>query len=87
MSEIDAQPLCLTDEEIISLTGRRRRLPQREALQQMGVEFIVRPDGSLAVDRLAYQVRVGLRPLAAMRQARLPQVRVEGLNPGRNRAP
>jgi hypothetical protein len=83
----DAPPLCLTVEEIQSLTDRHRRPAQRDVLTQMGIEFIVRPDGSLAVDRLAYQLRVGLRPAGGMRQARQPQVRTEGLNPGRNRAP
>lgn len=41
--------MFLLPEEIVELTGRKTRSKQREALQQMGIEHRVRPDGTLAV--------------------------------------
>lgn len=43
--------IFLTQEELIELTGRRRRDSQLRALRFMGLEHKVRPDGSLAVLR------------------------------------
>lgn len=41
--------MFLTKAQLIELTGRKRRDAQRSALNYMGVEHRVRPDGSLAV--------------------------------------
>lgn len=43
--------LCLEQSEIISLTGKRRFSAQRTALNSMGIEYHVRPDGSPAIIR------------------------------------
>jgi hypothetical protein len=41
----------LTPEEVASLTGKQRGDAQRRALNFMGVEYKVRPDGSIAILR------------------------------------
>ncbi len=43
--------ICLTYEEIFELTGRKHCDAQRTALVRMGIDHIVRPDGSLVVSR------------------------------------
>ena len=49
--------MWLTSEEVESLTKYKQAQKQREALNQMGVNHVVRPDGSHPVDRLS-KVRV-----------------------------
>ena len=39
----------LTSEEVESLTKYKQPTKQREALNQMGVNHVVRPDGSIVV--------------------------------------
>jgi len=39
----------LTPEELYELTHRKQKTSQRTALNQMGIEYKVRPDGSIAV--------------------------------------
>lgn len=46
-------PVCLTVEELIALTGRRRPSAQRRALRYMAIDHKQRPDGSLVVLRTA----------------------------------
>jgi hypothetical protein len=43
--------LFLTDEEVRALTDRRARKSQVIALNSMGIEHRVRPDGSVAILR------------------------------------
>lgn len=43
--------LFLTVDEIISLTGKKRRPAQVRALRFMGIEHKTRPDGSLIISR------------------------------------
>lgn len=43
--------LCLTSDEIIELTHRKKYTKQREALNKLGIEHRVRPDGTIAVLR------------------------------------
>jgi hypothetical protein len=43
--------IVLSYDELVELTGRRRRDAQLIALKYMGIEHRVRPDGSLAVLR------------------------------------
>lgn len=43
--------MFLTDQEILALTNKSKRLAQRRALERMGIEFIRRPDGSFVVLR------------------------------------
>lgn len=41
--------MFMSHEEIIELTGKRKKAQQFRALQAMGIEFKVRPDGHLVV--------------------------------------
>jgi hypothetical protein len=41
--------MFLTDDEVISLTGRKRRDAQVKALRYMGIEHRTRADGSVVV--------------------------------------
>jgi hypothetical protein len=43
--------MFLEEADIRALTKRRQRKLQREALAQMGIQHIVRPDGSLLVSK------------------------------------
>ena len=43
--------LCLTPLEICHITGRKRRPSQIRTLRFMGIEYRVRPDGSILVSR------------------------------------
>jgi hypothetical protein len=43
--------MFLTDEEIVELTKKRRRVSQRQVLNALGIVHKVRPDGSLVVAR------------------------------------
>lgn len=43
--------ICLTSDELSELTGRVRPSAQAKALNAMGIDHMVRPDGSLAVYR------------------------------------
>ena len=43
--------MFLTDEELIFLTGKKRRPSQAEALNSMGIEHRVRADGHIIVLR------------------------------------
>lgn len=47
--------MFLTREEIIELTGRKRKDAQLAALRFMGIEHRVRPDGSIAILRAHVQ--------------------------------
>ena len=44
--------LCLTDEEVIALTGKRRHDAQVRELRTMGIEHRIRGDGSPMVLRV-----------------------------------
>lgn len=60
--------MFLTEEEICALTGVRRRQRlvryelQRQVLVQMGIPFLVRPDGSLVLLREAVLQLLGASP-------------------------
>lgn len=56
MSEI-----FLTSEELVELTGFRRSSSQKNALRMMGVNFLIRPDGSLVVSRRNVEELLGAR--------------------------
>jgi len=43
--------LFLDDEEVIRLTGRKKRNAQVIALRYMGIEHKIRPDGAVIVSR------------------------------------
>lgn len=43
--------ICLSNDEIYDLTHRKKYSAQRRALNKMGVDFKVRPDGTVAVLR------------------------------------
>ncbi len=44
-------PLLLTREEVQEITHRKHQKRQSEVLRLLGVNHLVRPDGSLAVSR------------------------------------
>ncbi len=46
-------PLHLSDDELLSLTHRRRPSAQARALKAMAVPYRLRPDGTLLVGRQA----------------------------------
>lgn len=52
--------MFLDDEEIVQLTGRKRRLGQSRALKFMGIEHRIRPDGSVAVSRAHVEQVLGV---------------------------
>lgn len=56
MSEI-----FLTSDELVELTGRRRSSAQKNALRMMGVDFLIRPDGTLVVSRRNVEELLGVR--------------------------
>lgn len=63
-------PLHLTDDELLSLTHRRRPSAQARALQAMGVPYRTRPDGTLLVGRIAAErALTGPAPAEPQRQA------------------
>ena len=43
--------ICLTRDELIELTGRKRKSEQVRALAEMGIPYRMRPDGTPAVLR------------------------------------
>lgn len=43
--------ICLTNDEIVNITHRKKYSKQREALNSMGYNFTVRPDGTICVLR------------------------------------
>ena len=51
--------ICLTDEEIAEVTGRKHRDAQRTGLARLGIEHLVRPDGSLVVSREHFEEVLG----------------------------
>jgi hypothetical protein len=51
--------LVLTADEVAELTGRVRRSAQVKALQFMGIEHRIRPDGSVAVLRSCVEKVLG----------------------------
>lgn len=53
--------MFLTREEIIELTGRKRKDAQAKALVMMGIEHKVRPNGTLAVLRSHVEQALGSR--------------------------
>lgn len=51
--------ICLSRDELFDLTHRKKHSAQRRALNQMGVDFKVRPDGTVAVLReLAFSTKI-----------------------------
>ena len=46
--------LCLTYEEIKEVTGKAKYSAQFRALQLMGIDSTLRPDGTVLVDREIY---------------------------------
>lgn len=53
------RPIYLTQEELQGVTGRKQYAAQVRALNEMGIDFRIRPDGSPLVSRLAYEVALG----------------------------
>lgn len=62
----------LSDAEIIELTNRKQRPKQIEALHKMGVRFLVRADGSIAIARAHVENLLGV----ASKASREPELRL-----------
>lgn len=56
--------LFLTPEELVELTGYRRRSSQMQALRYMGIEFRQRPDATIVVLRQHVEQILGSAPKA-----------------------
>lgn len=54
--------MFLTPEELVKLTGRHRRDSQVRALNFMGIEHRIRPDGKVVVLRRHVEEMLGLKP-------------------------
>ena len=52
-------PIYLTEDELKGITKRKKYAAQTRALNEMGIEYRVRPDGSPLVSRLAYERNMG----------------------------
>jgi hypothetical protein len=57
---VNPSPTNLTATEIADLTHKTRPTAQRRALLAMGIPSKVRPDGTIAVDRTAYEAAMGV---------------------------
>ncbi len=51
--------VILTADELVALTGRKRKDAQVKALRFMGIEHKIRPDGSVAVLRAHVERELG----------------------------
>ncbi|MVW72174.1 DUF4224 domain-containing protein [Bordetella sp. 15P40C-2] len=70
--------LTLTAEEIAEVTRKVRGRPQCEVLRQMGIPFVIRPDGTPVVLRAAMEAALGYATKetgTASPKLRLPQAR------------
>ena len=77
--------ICLTDEEIAELTGKKHRDAQRRVLVALGIEHRVRPDGSIVVSRDHFKEVLGgkksskaLGPVELAMRARISSIVAEG---------
>ena len=61
-------PMFLSDEELYELTRKRRRTAQQRALNAMGIDHKVRPDGSVAVLTRCVELALGLPKSEATKQ-------------------
>ncbi len=52
--------MFLTTDQLVELTGKRQRAAQVRVLRAMGVDHLVRPDGSPAVLEAVLRKRMGL---------------------------
>lgn len=63
--------MFLTPEQLQDLTGRKHRRCQARVLAAMGVPYLVRPDGSLAVLRATVEALAGATLSAPPREPEL----------------
>lgn len=59
---MSAEPITLTDAELLEITGYKRAKEQKRHFDALGVPCMIRPDGSLSVGRAHW---LSLRPPAA----------------------
>jgi hypothetical protein len=52
----------LTAKQLIELTGKKQKAAQRTCLTAMGINFIVRPDGSNVVTEESIMKMLGIKP-------------------------
>ncbi len=70
--------LTLTPDEIVQLTARKRRQKQCDVLRQMGIPFVIHPDGTPVVLRAAMEAALGYATTkkgSPSPSLRLPQAR------------
>lgn len=72
--------MFLTDEEMTELTGKKRREARRVALNTMGVEHIIRPDGMVKVLRSHVESMMGGFSHARIKDQKKVQPNWECLN-------
>jgi len=68
------EPVILSPDELIEITGKSRPKAQAAVLAALGIPAKSRPDGSLVVLRVAAQVALGHHEATAPREQR-PQLR------------
>lgn len=66
------QPLTLTPEELVEITGYVRPSAQARALRAIGIEHRIRPDGRLLVLRSHVECLLGGAPGAKVQSAAEP---------------
>jgi len=59
------EPMLLTPEELVELTGYRRPSRQAEMLDCWGIQYLCGADGQLKVARARVLDRLGLRGMAS----------------------
>lgn len=65
--------MFLDDQEILALTNKSKRVAQRRTLERMGIEFILRPDGSIVILREHVQTLLqGKKPQPKLNREKTP---------------
>jgi len=72
VSENPTDPLILSHDELVSLTGRTRYGAQAKTLAQMGFAYRIRPDGSPVVSRTHFEAIMGANTPSPSRSATEP---------------
>jgi len=53
--------MLLTESELVDLTGKSRPSAQVRALSRVGIDHLIRPDGTVAVARALVEKLLGLQ--------------------------
>jgi len=60
----------LTKQELYDVTHKKRYRSQADALNKMGIDFKIRPDGSILVSRAAYEASMRSQPTSKKVEAK-----------------